>query len=110
LTNNSARTVTLRVGWQTNLAAAGVGSDKQGVGIENHDQVLFDKCARDKLSHGTPAAQIELSVGIVMLGMVWLYDLCVVDRSRYDIQKEAQSDRWGLRTDSYPVLQLEWQR
>ena len=45
-----------------------------------------------------------------MLGMVWLYDLCVVDRSRYDIQKEAQSDRWGLRTDSYPVLQLEWQR
>lgn len=53
---------------------------------------------------------VDTSVEQVRLGMAWVYDSYVRDRSLYKFQSSAREKRIGLWSDSSPVKPWEWRR
>ena len=45
---------------------------------------------------------IDTNAEQVKLGMAWVFDRCVKDRSLYDVQNEASSNKRGLWADPAP--------
>jgi len=51
-----------------------------------------------------------MNAEMVKPGMAGVYDRCVTDRDLYQVQEEAQFNRWGLWTEPAPMPPREWRR
>ena len=51
---------------------------------------------------------VDVNAEMVRVGMAWVYDKYVTDRSLYALQDEAKAARRGLWVDPDPVPPWEW--
>jgi endonuclease YncB( thermonuclease family) len=51
---------------------------------------------------------VDVNAEMVKVGMAWVYDKYVTDRSLYVLQDEAKAARRGLWADLHPVPPWEW--
>jgi endonuclease YncB( thermonuclease family) len=73
----------------------------------NLDVVTTDRYGRS-VANIACGEEADVSTAMVRLGMAWVYDKYVGDRSLYRVQGEARADQVGLWRDAEPVQPWVW--